>query len=352
MQKIDKTNKYVLFARRKDYEEIKLKVKNTRFKIVEANIPWHSIKEQVLFPEILKHENLDLVHFPYFSVPIYYNRPSIITIHDLIQLHFPTGRASTLPWPFYFFKYLGYKYVILKASKQAKKIITVSNATKDEIIDHLKIPEEKIEVIYEGVEPVFRKRGTASSLRTVKRYGLNNRYFLFVGNVYPHKNVEVLIKAFGILLKYYPKTLLVFIGKEDYFYRKLKEKVRKIEFSSNLKFLGDVSDEELGNLYRNAIAEVTPSFMEGFGLPALEAMANKCLVIASDTASLKEICQENAIYFDPYDEKELGEKMKMAYERKFDERIIEGGFKRSKEFSWRRMAEKTLKVYIDIYRRL
>jgi len=346
---LDGKNKYFLFALKQDFGNLKSQISNLKyknFKIVEANIRWHTIKEQVIFPEILNRENLNLMHFPYFSAPIYYKRPFITTIHDLIQLHFSTGRASTLPWPFYAIKYLGYKYIVLKTSQRAKKIIAVSKSTRDEIVDHLKVPKDKVEIIYEGVESAFRKKGIASSLGIAKRYGLNaNRYFLFVGNVYPHKNTEILIKAFGILLKYYPETHLFFVGREDYFYRKLKENVRKLDLSDNIKFLGNVSDEELNNLYQRAIAQIVPSFMEGFGLPALEAMANRCLVLASDISSLKEVCEENAIYFDPYDEKDLEEKMKMAYDKNFDKKLIENGFERSKEFSWRKMSNETLKIY-------
>ncbi|MEM4230342.1 MAG: glycosyltransferase family 1 protein [Candidatus Pacearchaeota archaeon] len=346
IQKIDQKNEYVLFVRNQDYGQVKSKIKNQKFKITRANIPWHSIKEQVIFPEILNRENLDLMHFPYFSAPIYYKKPFVITIHDLIQLHFPTGRASTLPWPFYALKYLGYKYIVLRASQNAKKIIAVSNATKDEIVDHLKVPEKRVEVIYEGVESAFKEKGLADSSEIIKRYELNaNRYFLFVGNVYPHKNADTLLEAFSILSKYYPKAFLVFVGKEDYFYKKLKKIVKDMDLFINVKFLGEVSDEELNILYKNAVAQIIPSFMEGFGLPALEAMRNKCLVLCSDIPALKEICKDSAVYFDPYDVNDLKEKMKKAYEGDFDRKIVETGFKRSQEFSWRKMAEQTLKIY-------
>jgi len=347
LQKIDKENKYILFVRQHDYSSVKSQTSNLKFQIKTVNIPWHSVKEQVIFPEILNRENLDLMHFPYFSAPIYYKRPFVTTIHDLIQLHFPTGRASTLPWLFYAIKYLGYKYVILKTSQRAKKIIAVSKATKEEILDHLKVSEDKIEVIYEGVDPQITnsKLQITNKSQNPKYSILNTKYFLFVGNVYPHKNTDNLVKAFEILLKYHPQTYLFFVGKEDYFYRKLKKNVRELDLFKNIKFLGNVPDEELSNLYKSAIAQIVPSLMEGFGLPALEAMANKCLVIASDIPSLKEICKENVIYFDPYNERDLEEKMKMAYDKNFDRKLIENGFERSKEFSWRKMAEETLQVY-------
>ncbi|OGH13829.1 MAG: hypothetical protein A2860_02315 [Candidatus Levybacteria bacterium RIFCSPHIGHO2_01_FULL_37_33] len=351
--KIDKNNNYVLFVRNEDFDQVKLKIKNlTRstssgqeLKIIRVDIPWHSIKEQVYFSQILNNENLDLVHFPYFSVPISYNRPFIVTIHDLIIHHFPTGKASTHPSFIYMLKILGYKYVISRACKNAKKIIAVSKATKDEIVDHLKIPEDKISVIYEAADQQI-----SNPKSQIANKSINTKYFLYVGNVYPHKNVEKLINAFEILLQYFPNAELIFAGKEDYFYKRLKNFVKKLGHEKNIKFSGYVPDEELSNLYKNAVALVVPSLMEGFGLPPLEAMSNMCLVLASDIKALKEICGEDALYFDPYDENDMAEKMKAAYLGEFDREIIERGFERSKEFSWRKMAKETLKIYKDAIR--
>lgn len=362
--KIDRKNKYILFVRNKDLDQVKFQISNfltiyriplqqDKFQIVKIDISWHTIREQVMFPEILKRENLDLMHFPYFSAPIYYNRPFVVTIHDLIQLHFRTGKVSTLPWPFYAFKYLGYKYVILKTSQKARKIIAVSNSTRSEIMDHLKIPKEKIEVIHEGVglqitnHKLQNKLQITNKLQNYKFSISNTKYFLFVGNVYPHKNTDALLNAFSILLKYYSNVNLLFAGKEDYFYKRLKKAVKKLNLSQNVKFLGDIPDEELSLYYKNAIAEVVPSFMEGFGLPALEAMAHRCVVLASDIPSLKEVCGDNVIYFNPYDENDLAEKMKIVYEGKFDKKIVEKAYLRSQEFSWAKMAKQTLKIYED-----
>src|SRR3990172_10967707 len=139
LSKIDFKNSYVLFALNKNEKKIKSAIRNSQFVIRLTDIKWHTLEEQLRFPAILNKENLDLVHFPYFSVPIFYDKPLVVTIHDLILHHFPTGEASTLPSPFYWLKLIGYKFVISNAAKKAKKIITVSNATKKEIIDHLKV---------------------------------------------------------------------------------------------------------------------------------------------------------------------------------------------------------------------
>ena len=112
LQKIDLRNQYVLFVRKEDLESIQKKITNPKWKIVETNIKWHSLSEQLMFPQIINREKLDLMHFPYFSIPILYNKPYVVTIHDLIINHFSTGKASTLIYPLYLAKRQAYKFII------------------------------------------------------------------------------------------------------------------------------------------------------------------------------------------------------------------------------------------------
>ncbi|MFH0863619.1 MAG: glycosyltransferase [Candidatus Gottesmanbacteria bacterium] len=143
---IDTGNQYVIFTDENITNQ--LPVANYRQKIVD--IRWHSLREQIVMPWIIWREHLDLVHFPYFSIPILYPGKFIVTIHDLILDHFDTGEASTLPWIIYKTKRLGYKLVMWVALRRAVKVITVSETTKQEIIDHYKINPEKIAVTYEA----------------------------------------------------------------------------------------------------------------------------------------------------------------------------------------------------------
>ena len=294
------------------------------------DIHWHTFEEQLKFPAILDKENLDLVHFPYFSVPIFYNKPFVVTIHDLILHHFPTGQASTLPWPVYWIKLLGYRFVMKMAAQKAQKIITVSQATKDEIITHLHAEPNKIVVTYEGIDEKI-----TNSKSQITNKIQNTKYFLYVGNAYPHKNLERLIEAFR------NDAHLILVGKEDFFYKRLKEKVRKMGLENRIIFLGEVTDGELVGLYKNALALVAPSLMEGFGLPILEAMSNKCLVLASDIPVHHEIAGDVAIYFDPKNVDDMSKKM-MSIE--ISDRI-QKGLDKAKMFSWEKMAKETLSVY-------
>lgn len=340
LQALDKDNTYVLFVLNKDYDNVKSIIHNSKFIIHKANIRWHTFSEQLLFPLLLVREKLDLVHFPYFSVPILYSGKFVITIHDLIPLHFATGVATTLPQIFYGLKRLGYKLVIRKASDKAIGIITVSKATKEEIIKHLNVDPDKVVVTYGGVdEKVSSIKQQVSSIK--------GKYFLYVGNAYPHKNLERLLKAFSILVSKYPNISLVLVGKEDYFYKRLKEKVKKKKLENKVIFYGEAKDEDLAPLYKHAISLVVPSLMEGFGLPALEAMVNNCLVLASDIAALREVCEEAAIYFNPYDIDDIKNKMEKALKENWDKNL-KTGFTRAKNFSWEKMAKQTLKVYIRL----
>lgn len=341
LQKIDKKNEYVLFVLNKDYNQVISHFSSLNFHLVKADIKWHTLEEQLKFPKILNRENLDLMHFPYHSVPIFYNRPFVLTIHDLIPYNFPTGKASALPFFLYRIKFLAYKYVLRNAAKKAKKIIAVSNATKYEIVKHLGIDSKKVAVAYEGVDDKISNHKSQIS----NKLQITN-YFLYVGNEFPHKNLDRLLEAFKTLNH---DAKLVMVGKDDYFYKRLREKAERMGLSKKVIFLQSVNDEELASLYRNALALVAPSLMEGFGLPALEAMANNCLVLASDIPSLKEICGGAALYFNPLSINELVDKLKMVTLHTTEygglEEIRKRGIERAKLFSWEKMAEETLKAY-------
>lgn len=330
LQEIDKTNQYTLFVRSED----KVKIKNSNFKIVATDIPWHSLKEQLKFPGILNKYNLDIIHFPYYSVPVFYNKPFVVTIHDLIPLHFPTGKASTLPFPFYNLKFVGFKFVVSKAVRKAKKIIAPSNFSKEDIVKNLKISSSKIEVVYEGVDKAL--------ISNVEQEEIRN-YFLYIGNAYPHKNLEFLLNVFKKLPLDFK---LILVGSEDYFYKRLKKKVEKNNLEKKVEFFGNASDLELSSLYKKAKALIIPSFLEGFGLPALEAMANKCLVLSSEIPTLKEICKDSALYFDPTNEDDLLKKI-LEISKNYDnfKDYVRKGVKRASEFSWKETAKKTLKIY-------
>lgn len=338
LQKIDDKNNYVLFIRNDDKKEVESLITDKNWKIVNANIKWHSVNEQLKLPKVIEKENVDVMHFPYISVPFFYKKPFVITIHDLILHHFITGDASTLPIWFYGFKMLAYKIVINNATRKAKRVIAVSQATREEIYDHLMVKKNKVEVVYEAADD-FKSNST-------KKLDIG-KYFLFVGNTYPHKNVYKLIDAYKELLKEKEDIKLIFIGRNDYFYKNLKKSVSKFVNNKQIIFKENCTDEELVSYYKNAIALVRPSLMEGFSLPPLEAMESECLVIASDIPVHKEILENGAFYFNP--ESVVDMKDKMNYVLDLDSKKRYEKIKKAKEitgkYSWKKTAQKTLEIY-------
>lgn len=314
LAKIDKKNQYILFLRQEEYKSFTLPAKNFKKKL--ADFRWHSLEEQIKFPKILEKENLDLVHFPYFSVPIFYHKKFIVTIHDLIIDHFDTGRATTLPWPVYKLKRLGYKIILKLAIKNTVKIIAVSNATKQEIIDHYKVNPNKIEVIYEA--PHRMVGGEAPYL--------NYNYILYVGNAYPHKNLDRLITACKDMT-------LVLAGPKDYFYKQIKPR-------KNLIIKNNLSDPELSSLYQSAKMLVLPSIMEGFGLTILEAMQCNLPIAASNIPSIREIAGNSINYFNPNDPKDIKNVIINTLNSK-----PKNYSKILSQFSWLKCAKETLNLY-------
>ncbi len=338
LSEIDENNSYVLFVQKKDRKEIEEKIKNKNWKIVNAEYRWHSIREQVFFPRVIKKEKLDLMHFPYFSIPVFYRRPYIVTIHDLIFHHYVSGASSTLPLWLLGFKVIAYRIVVTNAARISKKIIAVSDFTKKDIMDTLKTDKSKIEVIYEAADDLRSSAG--------KEEGIKN-YFLYVGNVFAHKNVGLLLESFRKLHKEDSSLNLVFVGSNDFLYKKLKDHVKKNFKTGSVHFLENVNDEKLSELYKGAIALVRPSLMEGFSLPPLEALENNCLVLASDIPVHHEIFGDSIIYFDHYRSDDILSKMKyvLSLSSQEKEKLVKKGIAQANKYSWKKTAQETHKLY-------
>lgn len=314
LAKIDTTNTYVVFTRDTSWT-----VPNERWSVRHVTVPWHSISEQLVMPWVFVKERLDLVHIPYFNIPIFYPGKMIATIHDLTILHFDTGKATTLPYILYKLRRVGYRIVLEVGLRRAASIIAVSETTKQEIINHFHLDPNKIAVTYEGVDEKFKR----------KREKEKSDYFLYVGNAYPHKNLETLVKAMQPI----KDAKLILVGREDYFYKRLKESVN----DDRIIFFGEADDETLANLYTHAKALVFPSRMEGFGLPALEALALGCPVIVSDIPVFHEILGEAATYFDSADPNDLIDKL-IAVKKTHKHIALE-------RYSWPKLAAHTLAIY-------
>lgn len=356
LEKIDFENQYIIFLRKENWNEYQ--PKNSSFRKVLADCRWYTFKEQILMPLKIRQAKVDLMHFPHFNLPVFCFGPFVVTIHDLVLKRFPTRRASTLGPFLYWLKNLIYQVIIFLAVKRAKKIITVSNYTKNDILRYFKVKPDKIEVIYEGspvVDGSSRKEESPGD-DILRKFNISRPYLIYVGNAYPHKNLERMILAFGKLVKEDINYQLILVGDMDYFYQRLKRFVKDLDdrffgrkLSSRIVFTDFVSDDELRVLYQNASLYVFPSLCEGFGLPPLEAMVYGLPVVCSGASCLPEILGPAATYFNPTNPQEMAETIRRVLEDKdLKEKLVLEGFRRAKGYCWPKMARETLAVYNNL----
>jgi glycosyltransferase involved in cell wall biosynthesis len=291
--------------------------------------------EQLRMPGIIDSYHLDLVHIPYFNIPLFLKTPFVVTMHDVIVNEHGTGRASRLPYPLYHLKRLGYHLVTSQAIKKARSIIVPSQSTKSDLLEHYKVPQSNIHVTYEGVDDSDTKNIEKPTI-SVKPY----HYFLCVGNAYPHKNIERLIEAFSALSTTFH---LVLVGPNNYFSQKLKTMVSE-KGIKRIIFTGYMKDKELFWLYKNARALVFPSLAEGFGLPALEAMSMGTPILASNISVFKELFSDIPSYFDPYDVEDIAHSLTKALNEPAHKQNKKG-MKLAQSYSWEKMAIETVNIY-------
>lgn len=337
---------YYIFLRKDNFDDYK--PKNKKFKKVLADYRWYTFEEQIKFPKLLSKYKLDLVHFPHFNVPLFYFGKFIVTIHDLILIHFPTRRNSTLGPILYAIKFLAYKIVIKSAIFRAKKIIAVSQFTKRDILKvYKKIPPGKIKVTYEACDD-YCMLSPNKDKEILGRYGIIEPYIIYLGNVYPHKNPECLVLAFRELAKKQKKINLVFVGGEDYFYLRLKKFAGQYNLK-NILFSGFVPDHELDILFHNALAYIRPSLYEGFELPPLEAMAKGVPVLSSSHPCALEILGDAALYFNPKDIHDMTRAINMIIsDKSLRQSLIERGYNQVKKYDWKKMARETMEIYSSV----
>ncbi len=345
LQALDQKNRYVLFLKPENAEACKITNPHVEKRIVSAH--WYTLKEQILLPKAIKDSGVDIMHFLHWNVPLACPVPFIVTIHDLILLEDPkSAKATTLGPIRYALKRAGFKQVLSHAIKKSQKIIAVSEYTKSSILKHFSIPKEKIQVIYEGVSKLDESITPTNSLDSKFQFP-PSPFFLYVGSAYPHKNLESLLHAFSFFVKSHPETKLVLVGKDDLFYQKLKKEVDEIEIPKNtVIFTGFIPDQVMSELYNKTALYLFPSFIEGFGLPPLEAMRYGAPVAAAKKTALPEVLGDAALYFDPDNIEQMVEVMEKAItDQTLMSAMKQKGEARAKNYSWKSMAEETKNLY-------
>ncbi len=274
-----------------------------------------------LGPKIKFYPNSRIYFSPGFNPVLFSPIPFTITIHDLIHLRVNEN--------FSFFKKIFYELFIKPTAKRAYKIFTVSDFSKRTILEWLKIPEEKVVVVYNGISDIFTAEGP--------RYSPGFSYLLNVANNKPHKNIERLLIAFANAKINHEIKLILTAKKTSEF----DAIIKKYALSDRIVFLNNLSETELAGLYRGALALTFPSLYEGFGLPILEAMASGVPVLTSNTTSMPEVAGDAAILVDPYDTDAIARGVeKIVNNLPLRDELHRNGLERAKFFTWEKTASK------------
>lgn len=352
---LDKKNEYILFLLEPAFSNYQLPM--TNYQKIRVSAHWYSLAEQTKFYRALQKARCDLVHFPHFNLPLLYNWPFVVTIHDLTPKFFPGHKVGKNP-----LRRWAYNAVLNHAVKKARHIITPSRFTKDDVVKYLGASPEKISVIYEGVKDKRSPKQQASLLKNfeaakqkafeilVKKFGhrrLKKPFIFYVGVWRNHKNITGLIKAFNILVNEYKLDYqLVLGGKEDPHYPEVRRTWEMLGLGERVYAPGMIFGEELNMFYRAARLFCLPSFYEGFGLVAVEAVNQGTAVAASKFGPVPEVVGNASRYFDPRDPADMAHVMaEILHSPAQQKALVAQGQKRISRYDWAKMAKETLAVY-------
>jgi glycosyltransferase involved in cell wall biosynthesis len=344
--RVDTGAEYVVFCRGADRDWIASLGRNVR-PVVERAAPY-SVFEQLTLPVRLAGQRLDVFHSPHYVLPPFVTCPSVVTIHDCIHLMFPQYLPNRLAYAYS-------RMFMWVAAHRSAHVLTVSEASKRDILRFFRIPEEKVTVIYNAIDERFRiPPPDEAAYRIRERFQLHEPFVLYAGNVKPHKNLERLIEALSRLhANGFPELKLLIIGNDISKYAMLRRAVHHHNLHKYVRFLGFVPDQTLAILYRLASVFVFPSLYEGFGLPPLEAMASGTPVVTSNLSSLPEVVGPAAILVDPYDSMSIAEGIaRVLCDRHLRENLRRRGLERAEHFfSWEHAAQRVHDIYERVARR-
>ncbi len=343
LHKIDIRNQYIIFLPQNPTPDLPKNSKNWYYKVLGPKRFWmiFGLSLELLF----RRSKIDLLFSPTHYLPIFSPYKSAISVLDLSFIHFPElfkkkDLYQLKNWTSY-------------SVKKASRVFTISNASKDDIIQEYGIPKEKVFVTYPGIKKVLSSKNKILSMDEIKnKYGIEGEYILFVGTLQPRKNIVRLIEAFSKIsnIKYQKSNIsLIIIGKKGWMYEEILNSPKKFNIDKKVKFLENVSDEDLPYFYKNAFCFALPSLYEGFGLPVLEAMKYGCPVITSNISSLPEAGGNAALYVDPENVDDISLKIEILLnDKKLRENLIKKGYEQVKKFSWEKTARETLKALESI----
>jgi len=343
LQKTDKKNKYIVLLRKKYFETARLKKNFTK---VLADFSVYGFAEQIKLPFLLYFLSPHVAHFPHFNIPLLWRGRYVVTIHDM-TMHTSNATSSTHSPIIFSLKKLCYKWVFGRTILGATRIIVPSKSVLSVIGKSFPNVLQKTKVVYQGFD---RKAWSGKhplhilSPEEVAR----QPFFVYVGSLYPHKNVGALVKALSIYNKHAQKNInLAVIGAKNVFLNKLLKSIEKVGVAKNVLVLGFVKDTDVSSIMKRSLGLVYPSLSEGFGLQGLEAMSSGTLVLASNIPIFREVYDKHAIYFDPKSPFDIAKKIESVVKLKAGQRRLRIKQARQfiKKYSWHKMAKETLAVY-------
>lgn len=341
LNKLDKKNNYIIYLPQSPTADLPKESSNWHYKIVRPRKMWTLFGLSLEF--LLKRSKPDIFFSPTHYLPVFAPKHCVISILDLSYIKYPElFQKSDLNQLTKWTKY---------SAKKAKGILTISQASKDDIIKTYGVAENKVMVTYPGIKNESRIMNQESRIDAIrKKYGVKGDYILFVGTLQPRKNITRLIEAFSKIsnIKNQRSNInLIIVGKKGWKFEEILSAPKKFGIENKVKFLDFVTDEDLTAFYKNAVCFVLPSLYEGFGLPILEAMKYGCPVITSNVSSLPEAGGNAALYVNPLDVNDIAKNLESIISPSADgselrEKLIKKGFEQVKKFSWEKTAKETL----------
>jgi glycosyltransferase involved in cell wall biosynthesis len=329
----DRENEYLVLTGHPEVRDLISPQRPVRF--LKTGIPLYGLREQLLIPFLLRREAFDLYHSPTYTIPLIYAARGILTIHDLIHLLFPRDYGPG--------HRLFYRFIVRPALSRCRRIFTVSECSKNDIIKLLGGEGKKMVVTPNGLDSLWGPRQPPDPA-FIRRYGLEPGYLVFVGNPRPHKNFSRVLEAFELLVKddLYPGKLAA-IGVAP---RPLPKEIK-----DRVIFLPRSNDRELINFYSGADLLAAPSLYEGFGLPVLEAMACGCPVLIGNQGALPEIAGKAGLMVDPYQVQAILQGMKkVLFDADLRRKMREKGLKQAAGYTWEKTAGIVMENYASLAR--
>jgi glycosyltransferase involved in cell wall biosynthesis len=348
LERIDHENEYVLYVLQDLYEFCKTKLpERFRMKKIPYNNTQKDIIKRSLFSQRFwykeeEQENFDVFHSPFFYVPKFHHAKVLITVHDL--------RLYRYPQTYGLLRLIYLQHSVKESIRRASKIISISQFTKNEIVDTCRVSPEKITVIHEAINRESFSSSRIAGYELPQEYNFlrESRFLFSLGHIEPRKNYMRLVEAFKLIKqdKRNCDLKLVIAGKPIL---NAEKTIRMIEETADAYYLNFVPFEMLLWLYKNASLFVFPSYYEGFGFPPLEAASLGTVSAVSKVSSMPEVCGDTAFYFDPYDVKGIKEAISVglydvdAFSK--NKLLLESQLNK---FSWERNARETLHVYCSL----